>query len=83
MWMIYLLLIAAMFAHATDAVNVYAVERFPESAYQLKDIVQLSLQHNPAIAGAEALLKLTASWICLSKVTLPQGPWLMNRAIWP
>lgn len=56
MWMIYLLLIAATFARAPDAVKVYAVERFPESVYQLEYIVQLSLQHNPAIAGAEAFL---------------------------
>lgn len=57
MWMIYLLLFAAMFAHAPDTEVVSAAERSPDVVYKLEDIVQLSLQHNPAIAGAEALLE--------------------------
>ena len=57
MWMIYLFLIVATFAHALDTGFVSASERSPESVYKLEDIVQLSLQHNPAIAGAQALLE--------------------------
>lgn len=57
MWMVYLLLIMATFPYAPDTGLVSASERSLESVYTLQDIVQLSLKHNPAIAGAEALLE--------------------------
>ncbi len=57
MWMIYLLFIVATFAHTPATGLVSASEQSPESVYKLEDIVQLSLKHNPAIAGAEALLE--------------------------
>lgn len=57
MWIFYLFLMATSYTYVSLSEMVCAAEPSIRSVYKLEDVVQLSLEHNPLMAGAEAVLE--------------------------